>query len=296
MSFKTRNTLFLVVLVLLLSAIGSYVIFKRYPNKKAALQLQLTSLDSLANCVPERRAYLHALDSLLEVRRQRILDLTKVVDDEITMADVYDYLDQIQRRSGAVNFVMSTMRDVQASGYGYKLFSLKGEGVYWSIFGLVWFLEKGPRIYAIDHMSLHGIESVRQEGPEELMSVPEITVPFELEVRALYAGVPDLPPRELSLTSLSIPSGENLFLPLITRELPPNAFEALDVEQAELRVILPDRAVCADKSGKLHVLRKGDLVYLGCLTKIDIQHNCVEFTLNKGGIVEKFVLKLALGE
>ena len=56
--------------------------------------------------------------------------------------------------------------------------------------------------------------------------------------------------------------------------------------------MLPGKAILVDHLGKIHVLKEGDEVYLGYLTKIDVPNNRVEFTLNKGGIVERYSLTL----
>ncbi len=39
-------------------------------------------------------------------------------------------------------------------------------------------------------------------------------------------------------------------------------------------------------------MQEGDKVYLGYVSKIDAEDNQVVFILNKGGIVERFTLKL----
>ena len=55
---------------------------------------------------------------------------------------------------------------------------------------------------------------------------------------------------------------------------------------------MPNKALIADNSGKIHELAEGDRVYLGYLNKINVEKNEVGFVLNKGGIVERFTLKI----
>ena len=47
-----------------------------------------------------------------------------------------------------------------------------------------------------------------------------------------------------------------------------------------------------DRKGRFNSLKVGDKVYLGYLTRIDPKRGEAEFTLNKGGIIEKVVLKI----
>ncbi len=296
MSFKLRNTLFLITLVLLLSAGGFYVLYMYYPSQRETVQFEIAHFDSLEAAIPARAIYLEDIQKAIEENKHRILNLDKVITTDVSMAEVFTYLDQIQRRYGSIEFAINTTKEVDASGYGYKIIVIAGEGAFESIMSLIWSLEKGPGVYAIDRLNMHGVESIRDEGPKNLMSVPKILVPFEIQMRALYADVPDLPVREATLAGLTVPDGRNIFMPEITRTLPPNTYGALEAERAELRVILPDRAIIADHEGQLHVLKEGDPVYLGYMTRIDTRNNIVEFTLNKGGIIERFKLGLGFSE
>ena len=51
-------------------------------------------------------------------------------------------------------------------------------------------------------------------------------------------------------------------------------------------------AYLMDRSGEMHLLRRGDRVYLGRLDKIDIARNRVEFALNRGGIWQRRILSI----
>ena len=55
---------------------------------------------------------------------------------------------------------------------------------------------------------------------------------------------------------------------------------------------LVDRAFISDSKGNLNVMKVGDKVYLGYLTRINKAINQVEFTLNKGGFIETVKLNL----
>jgi len=79
---------------------------------------------------------------------------------------------------------------------------------------------------------------------------------------------------------------------LITESLPPNLLGLLEAESAQLKGLTHELAYLEDSQGKLHIMRRGERVYLGWLDKIDIYGNRVEFVLNKGGIWERFTLRI----
>ena len=126
--------------------------------------------------------------------------------------------------------------------------------------------------------------------------VYQIILPFEMEIWALFANVPDLPPIRRTLASVRANSVTNPFYPFIYRNLPPNIDELPEVERAELKAILKDKILIADHQGKIHELVEGDKVYLGYLRSIDGEYNEANFILNKGGIIEKFSLQMRFGE
>ena len=120
----------------------------------------------------------------------------------------------------------------------------------------------------------------------------ELILPFDMEIKAYFATVEDLQNDAKKLSDVKVATAQDPFYPSILRNLPLNTDALLEVEQASLKAIIPGKALIADNGGEIHVLREGDRVYLGYLTRIDTENNLVEFTLNKGGIIEKIVLNL----
>jgi len=85
---------------------------------------------------------------------------------------------------------------------------------------------------------------------------------------------------------------DNPFYPLIRMEIPPNLRGLLEVDRATLQAIIQGTAYIVDGNGKIWVMKEGDEVYLGYLTRVDIDKGQVEFTLNKGGITERVILRI----
>jgi hypothetical protein len=299
MSFKRRNTLVLLIQILLVCGAGGYITLKHIPQRMAEIRKEIELCDHTFAQYPERETYLSDVNLKIEETKSKLMTWNKVIDNHQTLADVLAYLDKIQEQFGALKFNLTYVRDVQASGYGYKVFTFNGEGPWQSIFALIWVLERGPKMFIIERFSLRGVEGVSDDEDLPYTNNCRVIVPFSLQVRAVYADcgeVKDLPINSSADFLIQIPEGNNLFMPLITRDLPPNRLGLLETERAELRAIFPDKAIVADHSGKIHSLEEGDEVYLGYLTKIDQEKNCVEFLLNKGGIVEKFVMKMSFSQ
>lgn len=287
MSFKTRNTLIILAFALLISGFTIYINLKHYPGKIDALNQQIASMDQYIVQLPEREEYLKQVNAIIEEKRELLSGLDKTIEPNITLAEAFDYLDDIQDRYGSLKFALNSLKEVSASGYGYRSFQLTGEGSYRSIYSMIYALERGPKMFVIDDVNLRGVEAGSEEGQP-----PEVVTPFDLKIRALYADVPELPPLKRTLKDVRVPWSDNLFWPIIAKALPPNTKGLLEAERSELRALLPGKAVLVDHMGKIHVLKEGDEVYLGYLTKIDVSNNRVEFTLNKGGIVERYRLTL----
>lgn len=288
MSFKLRNTLILLAQVLIIGIIHIYLVIFMYPGKIEDLKGELQKLDVTITQIPEREEYLKSLLSLIEEKSQRVASLDKIVEPDITSADAFRYIDRIQDIFSPLKFTLKSLKVVQAGGYGYRTFSVDGVGTYQSVFALIWALERGPKIFTIDMLRLRGVESVQRKKHQQL-----IMISFNLQIRALFADLPDFPPINRTLSDVRVPDGLNIFWPLILSDIMPNEQGLLEVEHADLQAILPGKAIISDRAGKLYVLSEGDEVYLGYLIKINQKENWIEFTLNKGGIIERFRMKLS---
>lgn len=83
------------------------------------------------------------------------------------------------------------------------------------------------------------------------------------------------------------------FKPLILSQLPPNLEGLLNVDQAKLVALTNKSAFIIDQKGEMKEMKVGSKVYLGYLSKIDLNRGKVIFELNKGGIYSTVVLQLA---
>ena len=291
MEYKTRNLIILGTIFLIVTLTGSYFMLWSYPNKIDTVQGELDDVLRKIKALEGIESEFAMLDELLKEKESRLSNIDKQIVPTITTANVYDYLNQILNYSGIIEFNLSTKDHQEFGTYGYNSYNLQGEAKFRQIYNFIWYLEHGPHVYEIVSLKVSGLER-RDEKSERL----ELVLPFEMEIRAYFAGVEELETNAKSLEDVKVVQAKNPFYPFILRNLPPNSDNLLEVESAKLKAIIPGKALIADGNNEIHVLREGDRVYLGYLTRIDTENNRVEFTLNKGGIIEKFVLNMEFEE
>lgn len=291
MPYKTRNTLILLAFLIIISAVGGFFNFYHYPKKINEAKAEIRKTEQQINALGDLQVELYNLQKQIKEEQEKLAQLDKQIVPDVTPAMTYSYLNSILNYAGFVKFDMLYMGSKKTQKYAYNIYDIKGEASFDNIYKFIWYIERGPQIYRISRINLRGVET-RDEQTKQF----QIVVPFQMEVHALYADVKDLPPIKRTLADVKVEEVKSPFVPYIYRELPPNTKGLLEVERADLKAVIPGRAFVADHTGKIHVLKEGDEVYLGYVTKIDVEKNQVEFTLNKAGIVEKFVLKLRFGQ
>ena len=155
-------------------------------------------------------------------------------------------------------------------------------------YAFIWYLERGHRFYTVDHLEIDYRE-------RDVKSPHWDWVHFKMLFRAYFeprSRIEDLPPVQTSARPLA--KLRNPFRPLITATLPENRLGLFEVDGARLKGLAHNLAYLVDRTGEASVLREGDRVFLGKLSKIDIDANRVEFVLNKGGIWERLRLHVEI--
>ncbi|MFQ6121009.1 MAG: hypothetical protein ACE5KE_14130 [Methanosarcinales archaeon] len=286
-SYKARNTLVLLTFLIVILIVGGYFILLSYPKKIHRAESQLKSIQQQIAVFDGVEIQFAKIQRQIKEEQNKLSNLNKQITAEVSPANTYSYLNMILKYSGVVKFDLLFAGSNSGTKYGYNVYNIKGEGSFNNIYRFIWYIERGPQIYRVKKLSLRGVESKDPETEET-----KLIVPFEAEIWALYADIKDLPKIKRKLSDVAVSNVRNPFYPYIMRDVPPNKNELVEVERAELKGVMPGKAFVADHNGNVHVLKEGDEVYLGNVTKIDTKKNQVVFTLNKAGIVEKFVLTL----
>ncbi|RMF54658.1 MAG: hypothetical protein D6748_16150 [Calditrichaeota bacterium] len=290
LSYQLRNILIVIGFLLIVSLTGGYLTLFYYPEKIEKANKEVVRVKKQINSLDGIEYQFAPLRKTLKEKQERFNSIDKRIVRTLSSASTYYYLNLILNRIGFIDFNMMYTGTRQFGKYGYNIYRIRGEASYQKIYQLVWYLERGPFLYHIERLSLKGVESKDPETKEL-----QLLVPFEMELHGYFADLPKLPRVKRSLNDVKVVPVHNPFTPYVFRNIPANTEGLLEVERAELKAIVSNKALIADQNGKVYTLSVGDRVFLGYLTRIDPKGNRVEFTLNKGGVVEKVELKLNFG-
>ncbi len=286
MSYALRNSIVLVILLLIVVLIGGYIWGIRQPAKIEELQTRITRLDREIARIPNLIAEFNSLTEAVEDQRRRWQLRSKDVPQADFTAQTYDMFNRaIDQSGGYVRLDMSYGGAQSHDRYGYNVYYLRGEAPFPEFYRFLWHVENGRRLYKINQFTARGVET---QDPE--LELPTMLVTFEMEMHGYFTSVPEL---HTSTGQRSVRPNvltANPYRSLIFAEIPPNVRELVEAERAELRAVIPGKAILVDHTGMIRTLEEGDEVYLGYVTRIVPEESKVEFTLNKGGIIERFNL------
>ena len=182
--------------------------------------------------------------------------------------------------------------------YGYNIYNVKGNGIFDNIYKFVSYIERGPQIHRVTNLTV--------TSPQNRFQFEnDIEVPYNMQVRAYYANLEDLPSPTPDF-DIEIPEIRNPFTPKdfsifpqkpvkkppTRKVVPQNTEGLLELNGAKLQSIFFGKALITDRKGKAYTLKEGDRIFLGIVQKIDQPGNQVVFQLNKNGSVSTEVLKL----
>lgn len=294
MSYALRNTIVLAAFLAVIFGVGFYLTSVVQTRERQELRAEAVSLEETISQRPAAESEVKNAEEKLAEMKDKYSKRFKVIPGNDTTALTYAYLNRIMDASGFVKFDIIYLGAEPHDKYGYNIYNLKGETSYDNLFRFIWYLEHARLLYKIGDLALTGHE-VREETREK----PQTIVPFTMELHAYYssvAGVSSEMSGEDPTLYRPVSIGLNFLRPLISSEPPPNLRGLVDVERSDLRAVMSDKIFIVDEKGMGHILREGDEVYLGYLTKIDPDKNGAEFTLNKGGIIDRVVLKVRFGK
>lgn len=288
MSRRTIHSLLLAGLLLVLSA-GSYSwvyahLYQDHLALQADLQRQTGDYEQLRALADRHQVFVDSLAATLDSLRNSEKVVPTREDSKVSFA----YLNGLATVAGwHLRLSLVTGSRHEYDRYHSTSYMIEGEAPFHHLYAFLWKLEHYKRLYTIE--SLHWQEVTKTEGRD---SVPRSLVQFRMAITGYGTG------SAFSADSTLIDEGEpqllthNPFLPLVRDYIPPNSQNLLDVDHARLQGLSDDRAFLLDHQQQLRVMEEGDRVYLGLLTDINKQARYAEFTLNKGGFVEKVVLRL----
>lgn len=240
----------------------------------------------------------------------------KIVPKTLGSEDVVAFLNE-HTRTGFNPFDI-TFKSHEESEQFYKLvFAIDGRGDFNNLYELIWAIENSRQLYRIDNLKLTHFDLITGD-PQTNQQRLEVLVSFSFEIHAFYGGVAGLSAsdglndtdgnsqfsdNELYANLPAVPDHVlparnavmNPFHPLILENIPPNTYNRVDMEEAELLYIVGTDAVILWNDEEW-VIGIGDPVYLGQVISVDPRNGTVTARLNKGGLIDQIELKMDLGD
>jgi len=287
MNRKTKNTLALVGLLILLLFLGGLYIFifqrgtlKEDKSKLESLKSNHYNTDQLNLQYHNLQEKAAKLDSVLAKRKFNI-------PQNLSSISFFSFINKVSS-----NFSSNTQINVDFSEqkkdkeFHYYEYKITGNGDFNDLYKLIYSIEQSKELKKIKNVTLSNYISSQKDGTTNFL------VSFTITADVYFADNNRFSTAEIVENNLNAKEVYDIFYPLIRTQIPPNYDNLLDVQGAKLLALIPEGAFIADSKGNTYLLWEGQQVYLGYLTKIDYDHNMVSFILNKGGIIEKVDLSL----
>jgi len=258
---------------------------KNIRQEKIAREKEFNELKQLADSYKELRT---ELAELMKAYYERDKVLPSLEDSRISFA----YFNSLLRMPAEnVNFSFITGGTEVKEGYYATSYAMAGDMQFLSFYDFLYKLEHFKRLYRIESLNVQ--EIIKTDNPEKM---PVSFVKFNMAVKGFSAREKLTERDNIRDDVRTEPVGRNPFLAIIKEQLPPNTGNLPVAPTLRLQGMTDDRAFLTDANGDLLNMQVGDEVYLGYLAKIDKQNGIVEFTLNRGGLVETVILSIEKNE
>lgn len=300
------NQILLLACLILVGGVGTYVTYFRQQDTIASLEQEIEATKQEQEEIRSLRADRANAESRLQTVRRRWRTQYKVVPATISSPDIVSYLTELTQ-TGFQRFDVTSAGSEARDGYSVHTFRAEGEAYFTNLYEFVWTIENNRPFYRIQGLNLNYLEE-RETDEETGRTTMDVLVAFDMDVEAIYGAATNLPspppqtdgreverlPVAQNSTSPPLPSSVvpnpapeiNPFYPLVFDEVPPNQYDRLNVEAAQLLSIVDGKAVFQTGDG-LQRVGEGDRVYLGRIVEVNPSEGRVVARLNRGGIVDR---------
>ncbi len=240
----------------------------------------------------------------------------KIVPRTLGSEDVVAFLNE-HTRTGFNPFDITFASYEESEQFFKLIFVVDGRGDFNRLYELIWAIENSRQLYRIDKLELTHFDLITDD-PDTDQKRLDVVVSFSFEIHAFYGGVAGLSASdglndvdgnsqfsdsEIFSNLPAVPDHVlparnavmNPFHPLILANIPPNTYNRVDMEEAELLYIIGTDAVILWNEEEW-VIGIGDPVYLGQVISVDPRSGTVTARLNKGGLIDQIELKMDLGD
>lgn len=291
MSYIIRNTIVLGTVLVVILSIGFYLTIISLPKKLNVIDAEIKRIQIELQNTPDLANQYNMTVAQLADMKKRWETRNKDIPPKDITGETYGYLNRSIDISGEIKMDMTYVGPKDFGRYGYNVYTIKGEAPFGNLYKFIWLSENGRRLMKISNLSLRGYESVTKDTKE----FKELVL-FDIELQSYFSSIPELNNAPNQQNPVPVSLASNPFFPLITHEIPPPQADEIEIERSDLKAVASGKAFIIDQNQKSRVLEEGDKVYLGYVTKIFPNEGKIECLLNRGGVAERFELKIRQGQ
>ena len=300
MNSTILNSAILALFALVLVGAGHYATNVHQPRTLEQMQdkIKLAKLQQaqVEELLVEQAASAELAEDVLRKWKSRY----KYIPQKLNTADVVLYLESLTSY-GFEQFDVSLQGITNRGSHSYYTFKVNATASFDPFFRFIWHIENNREFYRIESLSISH-KTLYKDNPqtERPRRLDMVTASFMLY--AYFAGSEGISTTEkeelMPLPGEMLPRrspAHNSFYPIVRTDLPPNDELLLDVEAGTLVSIIGNRAVFSWDE-RQYILGEGDRVYLGQIEKVDPLMSLVRVSLNKGGRVVSFDIRMEMEE
>ena len=275
MSYAVRNSIILLVVVVLIWIIGWLYLYLSYDRPAAELAEENAAL---ATDLEDYQEQADQYDDVIEQHEQAIRELDNFPKQYVKYEEIdriYDLIRRYNSGSTYTEFDFSLSGGDPEEGSTGQI-SIDGRGDFSRLAAFIQTIESEPALVEISSLAIN------PQGDSEELTKVRYSMNLEVKLAEETSGRYDLLAGSVNRHRWS---GHNPFTPLI-HDPKSNERGLPDIRGGKLSGMTSDRVWVTKQNGQVVNLRVGDEVYLGRLIHIDTENRKADFRLNVGGILE----------
>jgi len=281
MSYALRNSLILIVALLLISA-GGYLFIHFYQLPQIAeLEEEIERKQSEYNNKSEIAEGLPELEEKFMSSKEFIENFDKTLFQTSNPDRIYRFLTLLSN-TDPVEFDFTFSDSTSFDRYGVVTSDIAGRGSHRAVINFLTRIENSEPVQKINKLVLL---PVNQESEYNYVSFTFSLTSYYDKMKFFNASNTPGISEKISVAS------HNPFFPHI-RDVNPNTNNLVNVEKSQLVGIGNDMIYLIDQNGSMQTMKERDRAYLGRLETININEGYARFRLNKGGIIETITLEV----
>lgn len=275
MSYALRNTLILLTTLILMGVGGWLYMTYAMDSTLIDQEREISQKQSQLNQLTTKASDYVMIQDRHTTLKYRYENHNKELLENNDIATVFEYLRRINEDHAATVMNFSLQDSVLRPDHGILQVRLDGTGPYRNFFNFLTILEQSKPIARITNLRVAPVT--------EIDRIDDIN--FEMNIHFYYARGNTRSDPDLLIIS-SVPERIHNPMHALVHESPPNISNLPEVDVLRVIGLSASGIYIIDQNGAFKFLPTGSQVYLGRLTRVNLNNNTATFDMNRGGIRE----------